>query len=240
MEKTIKVVGVISSMNRNGNTATLVREALKGAEKCGAVVEEIYLPEKKIEFCQGCLRCMSTGKCHINDDFENIKEKIRAADGLILSSPTYCAAPSATIKNLFDRLGVFEYATSSVLGGKYVAAIATAGSFGAKQVVGYLSGIVRDSLMVKGYVCGNLAIHLKSSTVHTLSGVLKRAELLGSKLTQDIKRKNRYPFQNFIMRVIIDNVIKPNFMKVICHNAKGSFKGVYENLLNRTLIGTNN
>ena len=35
MKKEIKVIGVISSARVNGNTATLVREALKGAEAEG-------------------------------------------------------------------------------------------------------------------------------------------------------------------------------------------------------------
>ena len=42
MKKEIKVIGVISSARVNGNTVTLVREPLKGAEDEGATVTEIF------------------------------------------------------------------------------------------------------------------------------------------------------------------------------------------------------
>ena len=41
----MKITGIISSMNRNGNSATLLRNALNGAADSGADVEEIYLPD---------------------------------------------------------------------------------------------------------------------------------------------------------------------------------------------------
>ena len=40
-----QVVAVMSSAKANGNTATLVREALRGAEEEGALTTEIALPE---------------------------------------------------------------------------------------------------------------------------------------------------------------------------------------------------
>jgi multimeric flavodoxin WrbA len=53
----LKIIGIISSPRYQGNTATLAREALKGAAASGAEVEEIYLPNYKIEYCQGCMKC---------------------------------------------------------------------------------------------------------------------------------------------------------------------------------------
>ncbi len=50
MENSFKVVGIISSPNRNGNTAALVRAALKGAQDQGATVSEIFLAEHNLSF----------------------------------------------------------------------------------------------------------------------------------------------------------------------------------------------
>jgi len=74
----MKVVGVISSANRQGNGATLAKEALKAAEAEGATVSEIFLPGLKIEYCQGCLGCMASGECHQPDDFEELRKTLKS------------------------------------------------------------------------------------------------------------------------------------------------------------------
>ncbi len=56
-----RIVGIISSPSRNGNTAVLVREALRAAAEHGAEVEEISLPAHKLHYCTACFHCMSEG-----------------------------------------------------------------------------------------------------------------------------------------------------------------------------------
>ena len=68
-----RVVGVMSSARLNGNTAILVREALRGAAEEGALTTEVALPSYRLNFCQGCLRCMVDGRCAADDDFEAVK-----------------------------------------------------------------------------------------------------------------------------------------------------------------------
>lgn len=41
----MKIIAIISSPNRNGNSAVLTREALRGSADSGADVNEIYLPD---------------------------------------------------------------------------------------------------------------------------------------------------------------------------------------------------
>jgi multimeric flavodoxin WrbA len=139
----MKVVGVISSPHANGNGATLVREALAGAAEAGASVKEVFLPDYRIEFCRDCQACMRTGRCVVQDDFPRLRDMLNEADGLILCSPTYAKAPCARMKNLMDRLGMFAW-MASTFGGTYVAAIATAGSFGAASTAKQLAAAVRD------------------------------------------------------------------------------------------------
>lgn len=50
----MKVVGIISSSNERGNSATLLREALSGAANAGARTQEIFLPALEIGYCKGC------------------------------------------------------------------------------------------------------------------------------------------------------------------------------------------
>lgn len=64
-----RIVGIISSPSRSGNTALLVRKALQSATERGADVEGILLPAHKLHDCTGCFHCMSEGGCPVPDDF---------------------------------------------------------------------------------------------------------------------------------------------------------------------------
>jgi len=54
---TNKVLGLIGSARRWGNSEVLVREALLGAQKTGASTEMLRLTDLHIEPCTGCMRC---------------------------------------------------------------------------------------------------------------------------------------------------------------------------------------
>jgi len=234
MGKNIKVVGVISSARFNGNTATLVREALKSAEEAGATVTEIFLPKKKIEFCTGCTTCMSSGKCIFNDDFEEVRDLLYNADGIIWGSPTYGLAPNAIMKNLFDRLGQYERFTSS-LGGKYTVGISTCGGTGAKKVAKDLASHASSSLFVRGYNSGSLGVSIGSKDITQETKTLGKARELGRKITRDIKDEKKYPLQSLSVR-LSNFFLRPTFTKVILKFKEDKMKAVYLNLNQRGLI----
>jgi multimeric flavodoxin WrbA len=233
----IRVVGVMSSARANGNTATLVREALKGAENQGASTVEITLPNYQVNFCQGCLRCMAMGRCPAPDDFEALRKLLSEADGIILSSPTYGAAPSATIKNLIDRLGLFEYFSSSTFGGKYVVGISTANSAAAaKKVAKDLAHLLTNGVFQRGYVSGFLGASSRGNGIAGDPDALRKARELGGKLARDIQSGRQYPLQHLIGRLMNRFILKPNFRIAILNHREGMMKGVYENLRQRELL----
>jgi multimeric flavodoxin WrbA len=148
------VIGIISSARENSNSAIMVREALKGAAGKGAVAREIYLPEYDLEYCTGCLSCMKNGKCRLPDGFNELREQLYEADGIIWGTPTYAGTMNAIMKNLIDRLGMYEVSTSS-LGGKYMAGIAAASSPGtAKRVAKSLSRFWYRRYFYEKLLCG--------------------------------------------------------------------------------------
>lgn len=234
MNKNIKIVGVISSSHYNGNSATLAREVLKGAEEEGILVTEIFLPKQRVEFCTGCLKCLED-KCPFSDDFETIRKLIYEADGIILSSPTFAVAPNAIMKNFIDRLGMYERFTSS-LGGKYMVGISTAGSMGAGKVAKGLACLARDGVFRRGYVSGVLGVSIGGGGGANDTATLTMARSLGRKIARDIKNNKKYPFQNLFGRLINYLFVKPHFRKVILKNKDDSMKAVYNNLRQRGLI----
>lgn len=235
--KEFKVVGVISSARFNGNTAALVREALKGAEKEGAVTKEIFLPKYRLYFCTGCLKCVSDGKCPIQDDFMEIRELLYEADGIIWGSPTYSGAVNAIMKNLFDRLGMYTM-LASALGGKYVAGISTANSArSAKKVAGGLAAITSNHIFMRGYVSGVLgAGYLGNKTALGDKDTLRKAQSLGCKVSRDIKVGKRYPLQNLLNRLIYIYMVRPKVRNYIVREKEGTAKAVYNSLIQRGLI----
>lgn len=99
----MKVVGVVGSPRRGGNTETLTRIALDEIEKEGLKTELVTLAGKKITPCDSCRSCSKTGKCKFEDDFEPIYAKIKKADGLILASPVYYSAATPQMTSFISR-----------------------------------------------------------------------------------------------------------------------------------------
>lgn len=101
----MKVVGIVGSPRVGGNTELLVREALKVLSEEGIETELIPLAGKRIEGCNACLGCSQTGKCVIDDDMESIKQKMLAAEGIIVGSPVYYSGATPETMALLHRAG---------------------------------------------------------------------------------------------------------------------------------------
>ena len=109
-----KIVAINCSPRTVWNTATLVREAAKGAEGQGAEVKIIDL--YKLEKFTGCLSCFgcklpdSLGKCICKDGLTPVLEEVPNADGLIIGTPNYLGDVSAGFRALYERL-IFQSLT---------------------------------------------------------------------------------------------------------------------------------
>lgn len=109
-----KIVAINCSPRSSWNTATLVREAAKGAEKQGA--EVAFLDLYKLEKFTGCVSCFgcklpqSLGQCICRDGLAPVLEAIRNADGLIIGSPNYLGDMTAGFRALYERL-IFQSLT---------------------------------------------------------------------------------------------------------------------------------
>jgi multimeric flavodoxin WrbA len=63
----------------------------------------IFLKEKNIEFCDGCLACERTGACHKKDDMLQIIREMKEARGIVFGTPTYWDNVSSLFKTFLDR-----------------------------------------------------------------------------------------------------------------------------------------
>ncbi len=118
-----RILAVVSSPRKGGNSETLVRQFIKGAEESGNVTDTVILREKKIAPCIACEACLSNGgTCVQKDDMAEVIEKMVAADVIVLSTPVYYYSISAQLKVMIDRM----LAGGSRMKGKEFYFIATA------------------------------------------------------------------------------------------------------------------
>jgi multimeric flavodoxin WrbA len=103
----MKVLGIMGSPRKGGNSDLLLDQALAGARDAGAEVEKINLCHKKISGCLNCEKCNTTGICVIKDDMPEIHKKILEADAIIHSVPVYFWAMNAQTKAYLDRWCAF-------------------------------------------------------------------------------------------------------------------------------------
>ena len=98
-----KVLILSGSPRKDGNSDILCNEFMRGTIESGNEVEKIRVAEKKIGFCTGCYACRNTGVCAINDDMDEVMQKLIDADVIVLASPVYFYSIDAQLKALIDR-----------------------------------------------------------------------------------------------------------------------------------------
>ena len=122
----MKIVAFNGSARRGGNTAILLGHVLGELAKEGIETELVELAGATIHGCLACRKC-STRKdrrCSQTDDMGNVCiDKMAAADGILLGSPTYVADISPEIKALIDRACLVSGANGGMFRRKVGAAV---------------------------------------------------------------------------------------------------------------------
>lgn len=111
---TKNIVAITGTYRRGGIIETAVDELLAAAHKEGAQTEKIMLLDKHIEFCTNCRACTQTageerGRCPLQDDMDDILDKIDRADGFVLASPINAGTMTAIMKRFIERLLCYAY-----------------------------------------------------------------------------------------------------------------------------------
>ena len=100
----MKVLILNGSPHKDGSVFTAINEL------CGALIAEgietdvVHVGAKDIRGCIACRQCTELGRCVFDDEVNEIAEKFREADGLVVASPVYYASPNGTLLSLLDRL----------------------------------------------------------------------------------------------------------------------------------------
>ena len=192
----VKIVGLIGSPRKNGNTEVLINEALKGASDAGAKTEVFRLCDMNINPCRACANCRSHGsKCTVDDDMPILYDRLKYSDAFILGSPVYFGSMSAQSKIFIERLYAI---TSNYLNWKNFWE-----NYGKKDISLIFTQANPDETLFKGYfantakVFEHIGFNMKDilvtggnqeiGEVKNRKDVLKEASVLGSKLAKKIE-----------------------------------------------------
>ena len=114
----MKVIGIVGSPRKGGNTEFLTRHTLKAIEDEGLDTELIRLAGLNIRPCNACMVCQKEERCSIDDDLFPLYTKMKQAEGIILASPVYFGSATALLKALMDRAGYISLKNGRTFAGK--------------------------------------------------------------------------------------------------------------------------
>ena len=184
-----KVLVLLGSPRKKGNSTTLAQKIVEGAEAAGAAVEQIYLHGQRIAPCQACYGCQKPDSkgCVIDDDMQPIYPKLRAADAWVFASPVYWFSMSAQTKLCLDRCFALLAFGKDVFVGKQ---IAVAMSYGDADP--FISGCVNALRTFQDafpYVGADMAGMVygsaeKPGEIRSNQELMQQAEALGRKLAK--------------------------------------------------------
>ena len=157
----MKVVAINGSARRDSNTGRLIEAVFGPLREAGIECELINLAGKDIRGCTACGKCRekADGQCHGRKDFGNeVIDRVRDADGVILGSPTYFADVTAEMKAVIDRVGYVSMGNGGFFARKPGAAVVAVRRGGAIHVVDTLNHFFLISqMLVVGSTYWNMA-----------------------------------------------------------------------------------
>ena len=102
----MNVIAINGSPKAEGNTYHALRIVTEALENEGILTEIIHVGNKNIRGCLACGECAKNKdeKCVVDDEVNEIIQKLKNADGIIIGSPVYYASIAGTMKSFLDRV----------------------------------------------------------------------------------------------------------------------------------------
>lgn len=182
-----KVLVLLGSPRKRGNSALLAEKIAKGARSKGAEIELVHLHDLTIAPCKSCYACQAPGSkgCSIEDDMQKIYRSMLEAEAWVIASPVYWFTMSAQTKLWMDRCLAFPAYGKDPFSGKK---IAIAMSYGGEDP--FDSGCVnalRTFQDAYGYVGARImgivyGSAMKAGEIKSNEPLMKTAEELGKRL----------------------------------------------------------
>ena len=104
MKEKVRVAGICGSLRGGSYTRMALVVALKCAEEAGAETQLIDLRTYQLAFCDG-----GDNENKLPKDVQRLRDDVKRAHGIILSTPEYHGGYSGALKNALDLMGFDEF-----------------------------------------------------------------------------------------------------------------------------------
>lgn len=202
----MKVLLVNGSPHKEGCTFTALTEIKERLVTYDVDSEIFWIGTKAIRGCTACMKCKEgLGKCAFDDDVCNeLIEKAKECDGIILGSPVYYAGPNGALCAVLDRAFYSGSANFAYKPGAAIASCRRGGSSATFDRLNKYFTITKMPVVASSYwnsVHGNTPEEVKQDleglhTMRTLADNL--VWLLKSIENNDLPKNDDKVFTNFI------------------------------------------
>lgn len=100
----MKIAVITGSAHKNGTSACLAENFIRGAEEAGHEIYRFDAAFKNVHPCIACEKCHNTDTgCAFKDDMEILNPELLSADAVVFVTPIYYYAMNAQIRTVIDR-----------------------------------------------------------------------------------------------------------------------------------------
>jgi multimeric flavodoxin WrbA len=188
----MKVIAFNGSARKGGNTAILLRCVLTELDKEGIETELVEMSGSNIHGCLACRKCSARkdGRCSQTNDMWNAYiEKMAAADGILLGSPTYVTDVSPEIKALIDRACLVGGANGGMFRRKVGAGVVAVRRAGAMHAFDTLNHFFLISeMIIPGSSYWNIGIGREIGEVEKDEEGIRTMKVLGRNMAWLLKK----------------------------------------------------
>jgi multimeric flavodoxin WrbA len=193
----MKVVAFNGSTRKGGNTAILLGYVLAELAKEGIETELVELAGATIHGCLACRKCSAKKdrRCSQTGDMGNVCiDKMAAADGILLGSPTYVTDVSPEIKALIDRACYVSGANGGMFRRKVGAAVVAVRRAGAIHALDTLDHFFLISeMIIPGSSYWNIGIGRDPGEVEKDEEGIQTMKTLGRNMAWLLKKVGSNP-----------------------------------------------
>ena len=148
------ILGISASGRANGVTSEAVKAVLAATD---LEYDYVSLAGKRINGCIGCTLCASDNRCKLQDDWNDIGDKMLKADAIVFGAPNYFSKMNAMGHACWERTFSFRHREIFNLAGK-LGVVISAGYEGEDYVKPQIEDFmlrnkmaVVESVRVEGY-----------------------------------------------------------------------------------------
>jgi multimeric flavodoxin WrbA len=159
----MNVLAVNGSPRKDGNTAHLINTVLSVCAEAGFETEVYQAGGRQVRGCTACGGCSRhIGRCAIDDWMNELYPKMKAADAIILGSPTYFFDLTPETKAVIDRCGFIAGRDGQAFSRKVGAAVSAVRRSGAVHVLDSMQHffLIRD-MIIPGSTYLNMSLALQ-------------------------------------------------------------------------------